>query len=425
MLFQKSSRIFLSGFGLCCFFLSSLGVIHAQSKPTTRPTQLQSLSKRAKPVKTSAPLPKVSHNDKIYKAILQTQQLLKRVMWKHGRDPSNPWLLAHTLLVFGKTLTLPGGQLAVDRIVSGFLKFKKMKGVEVPYFPAGSSRVRIEPHPSMHLKTFLELGIPLSRKFKVGKRTVTLQQMLDGVYKLFPSNPHGRQIGTQAWRFFLLYGRRPKNNQAWAWMNGKGEQVVFIRQVLRMMKYLDKNTSFLRIMKSRGVKVIPKLKLRRQHIYGESCGGFHLIQAAARWMSHPSLKKRLTPLLHAQIELMYYRLGGEVRLYTQLFKKYQKHAAYRFIILLQQLKFLGHFLETIADLYHWGLHTPTKKQRKQIRDAVRLTVVTVMLLSRLGWFERLEQLKARSHQLYLDLLGDSAHTTHALILIRDTGLYTP
>lgn len=439
-------RVFLSVLGTC--FLSvlmvcSTGFAAPSSQPASRPSksavkvkpqvkktfkpQNQVTSKKnvtPKPANQSKSVGPVRRKkDRLDVAIHKTEELIRRVLWRFGRDPNNPWLLTHSLLAFGKDLKLANGQYAIDRIVSGFLKFKKVGKHDVPYFPVGTNRDRIEPHPSMHVKTFIELGVPLSRVFTVGKRKVTLAQMLKGVHQLFPYYPRDREIGHQAWRFFLLYGHRPNNNKAWVWDNAKGEKVVFLRQVFRLIKYTDKQTSFLRILKNRGVKVIPKLRLRRQHIYGESCGGFHLLQAALRWCGHPNFRKRLQPFLDAQIELMFYRLDGEVKLYTQLFKKYQKHAAYRFLILLQQLKFLGHFLETVTDLHEWGLLKPTLEQRKAIRGAVQLAVVSVMLLYRLGWYGRIPLLQKRSYQMYLDLMGDSAHTLHALRLIKKTNLY--
>lgn len=391
----------------------------ASSRPTSNPTVHHTATTQtpaSRPVQTPTP-------DNMEKAIFLAEKLLIDVLWQHGRDPNNPWLLAHTLLAFGKDFQLSTGQGAIDRIVTGYVRFKKVGNVEYPYFPVGDGNHRIEPHPSMHLKTFVELGIPLHRSFQVGSRTVTLQQILQGVYLQFPQQPEGRDIGTQAWRFFLLYGLLPEQNRAWAWENAQGQRVVFLRQVFRLMTYVNQQTSFLRVLKNRGVKVIPKLQLRRQHIYGESCGGFHLLQAAFMWMRHPSLQKRLASMLEEQIDLLLYRLDGETKLYAELFKKYQNHAAYRFIILLQQLKFLGHFVETANHLYRWGLWRPTAAQRIHIRNATKLTVMSIMLLHKLGWYDRIEALKKHSFQMYLDLLGDSAHALHALRDIREIGIY--
>lgn len=414
----------LFGIILSCLIMSYHSSAE-NSRPTSLPVLASSRPVTVLPTTATSPpqqtAPKTT--DSLDRAMFLAEKLLIDVLWKHGRDSNNPWLLAHTLLALGQDFQLPNKQSAIDRIVSGFVRFKKVGQVEYPYFPEGDATHRVEPHPSMHLKTFLELGVPLHRSFRVGQRTVTLQQILHGVYLQFPHHPEGREMGTQAWRFFLLYGQLPENNRAWAWDNAQGQRVIFLRQVFRLMKYVNQQTSFLRVLKSRGVEVIPKLSLRRQHIYGESCGGFHLLQAAFRWMQHPALKKRLTSMLEDQTELLFYRLEGETKLYTQLFKKYQQHAAYRFIILLQQLKFLGHFLETVHHMHRWGLITPSKTQRAQIRSAIKLTVVSIMLLQRLGWYERIPLLQQRSYQLYLDLLGDSAHALHALRDIRGTSLY--
>jgi len=142
-------------------------------------------------------------------------------------------------------------------------------------------------------------------------------------------------------------------------------------------------------------------------------------------MGHPSLRKHAKSALKTHKELIFYRMRGEVRLYLSLFKKYQKNAAYRFLILLQQLKFLGHSVETLVKLHKWGLLTPTREQRGEIRRAVRLLLVTVMLLDRLGFYKGINKLKQSTYQFYLDLVGDSAHALHALHMIKDTSLYRP
>lgn len=340
--------------------------------------------------------------------LTKIKTFLHKFLQVHGRDPKNPWLLAHSLLALGKDLKLANGQLAIDRIVSGYLRSKKVGKKTIYYFPQGTQKNRIEPHPHMHLKTFLALGVPMSRTFKVNGENVTLRQIYQSALMTLPAKL-GTDPGKYAWLLHALYGRLQPYH--WNWVNAKGELVRFFRVLFEYFKHTDKQVSFLRVMERRGVKQIPK---RGQYIYKEPCGGFHMLQSAMRWMKYPMFSKKLTPLFDAQVELIFYRFKGEMNLYVSLFKKYQKHPAYRFLILLQQLKFLGHWLETLVKLREWKLFTPSPAQRLQIRHAAKSLVLTVALLHRLGFYQRLPQLKKRVYQYYLDLLGDSAHALHAL-----------
>ena len=120
---------------------------------------------------------------------------------------------------------------------------------------------------------------------------------------------------------------------------------------------------------------------------------------------------------------MFYRYVAETRMYVDYFKRYKKNKIYRFIILLQQLKFLGHFLETVSLLDHWKLFKATTSQRKIIRRATKLLMITVMLLNKLGFYVKAESLKKTSFQYFLDLSGDSAHTLRALNFLAKSRLY--
>ena len=412
-------------------------VVKKTSTPTTRPVVRSATAKKTtaqtatpaasskKPVMSKVPVKK----DAMDKVVWRTAQLLATFLYEHGRDPNNPWLLSHSLLALGRHLKLKNGKSVVDHIVSTSLKKKVVNGVKLWYFPKGTHKHRIEPHPHMHLKPLLEIDVPMNRSFKVGKETVTLRQIFNSALHQFPAAPKGREIGQLAWIMSAAYGNLAKGQ--WKWINAKNKEVNFFRQIWKSMKYLDKNTTFLRLFKNRGVKVIPKMKLRNQYVYGEPCGGFHFQQAMFRWMGFPMFKARLATLMAAQIELMFYRFDAEMRLYMKLFRRYRRNAGYRFLILLQQLKFSGHFLETVGSLRQWGLFTPDKLYKKRIRSAVKILCVTVLLIDRMKFYHksqltRLKTMNAQTYQFYLDLLGDSAHALHSLLLIRrNSSLYKP
>ena len=330
----------------------------------------------------------------------------------HGRDPNNPWLLAHSLLAFGKDLRLANGQLAIDRIVQGFVIFEKIGDKEHPRFPIGDHASRIEPHPFMHVKTMLQLGVPLTHRFPLEGRTLTLADLLNGLIALFPPTLEGKSLADMAWAFDALYGNLPQNQ--WVWKNPKGEEIHFLRLLWQAMQYLDLETRFLRESQAKGEKVIQK---KRQHIYAHYCGGFHFIQAMMRWMGHPAFKAQLAPFLRSQIDLVFYRLQGEMALYQGLLQQYRHHEPYRFLLYLQQSKFLGHALETLNAAYLRKLWTPSPAERAQIREALSHLFDTIEGTAKDGSYKNIEQIKTKSYQYYLDLLGDASHALHALRLL--------
>ncbi len=395
-------KIFISLFLFLTFSLNSWGQPTSKT-PTTAPASPKVPKKVAQ----------------ILASIELAEDKLKAILWRYGRDPENPWLLGHLLLAFGGDIRLPDGTSAVDKILQ-YARVKKVNGLEIPYFPVGTQFQRIEPHPYFQLKTLLEIGVPLSKKFSVDGKTFTVGDILRGALLTFPVNAPQERLGDYVWLLFTLYGHLPK--ERWHWKTATGQSVFWPRIIHRYVKFLDHQTSFLFVMKSKGVKKIPKLRIRKQYIYGEPCGGLHLVQGVMRWLTVPTFNKAYSSIIGPQIELLFYRYDGEMALYDELFKKYRDNEAYRFIILLQQLKFLGHYLETIANLYRWGLFTPTTRLAKKLRDAVQRGILVFLILQKLGWYDRVPALKKHSFQFYLDLMGDTSHLLHSLRLFRENPL---
>ncbi len=343
---------------------------------------------------------------------------LKMILWKYGRDQYNPWLLGHIMLAFGKDIKLPDGTRASDKIFS-YARIKKIGDREYPYFPVGAKYIRIDPHPFFQLKTMLEVKIPLDKTFSVQGKKFTLRDLLQAGILSMPSGKSAteEELSNYVWLLYALFNHLPKGKLEWK--NGRGETVLLPQLIQTYVKYLDKKTSFLRVLKNRGVKKIPKLKIKKQHIYGEPCGGLHLVQGVMRWLSLPLFKTAYKEFIEAQIELLFYRFDGEMALYDELFKKYQKNMAFSFIILLQQLKFLGHLLETFANLYKWGIFKPTKTQKKKILEALKRGIVIFMILKKLGWYDRVPNLRSQAFQFYLDILGDTSHLLHSIRMFRN------
>ena len=151
--------------------------------------------------------------------------------------------------------------------------------------------------------------------------------------------------------------------------------------------------------------VVPK---RKQGIYAHACGGMHLLQPVFTWARFPEVRKAWGKRLDRQVDVLFYRLDSEARQYTELLASHPEHAL---ALRVQELKFYGHWLETVGRLKTEVRYPLSKAQRTKVRRAEQLLTQAVVGLQKLGAFEQQEALMKRQRQVALDLIGDSCHAT--------------
>ena len=139
-----------------------------------------------------------------------------------------------------------------------------------------------------------------------------------------------------------------------------------------------------------------------------------MLQTAAQVVANGYGNEHAKRELQQQISLHFYRLPQELSIYDAALKQHPEH---KHKLLVQRLKFTGHFVETSMKFQRLGLLNPTKKQQAMINGAVQQIVLVVEALRQDGLFSNMERLKEDDHQLYLDLIGDSAHALYALKLM--------
>ena len=383
----------------------------AESRPSSRFVPPKRFSTTSKRTQTSKARHRLLLSDSLRAPWKRWKHFLQTLLMKQGRDPNRPWLLAHTLLALGKDVKLADGRSAVERIVTGFVKFRHEKGKEIPYFPRQQGKTRIDPHRFLQLKTLLQVGVPLTRKFRVGQRNVTLQQLLHTLQLEFPGTLPPSKVGAMAWGFSALRGRVPMAR--WRWFNAQGQQVSLLHHVWALFRYTETQTQFLEHHRRRGDSIIPR---QRQALYREACGGFHLLQASLSWMQFPLFRVSTRRQFQRQITLLFYRNKGERAFYQQVLRQRQTQPAHRLVIRLQQQKFLGHWLETIGLLMQNGWR-PNASQIQQIQSTLRETFQVLQTLQHARAFRTLPSFRQQHAQVHHDLLGDAAHTLHALRLL--------
>jgi hypothetical protein len=155
-----------------------------------------------------------------------------------------------------------------------------------------------------------------------------------------------------------------------------------------------------------------------QPLFAYPCGGSHLVQGVAYAVARGYGTPRDRNVVEGQVPLLFYRLPIELGIYDQALRE---HRDYRLKLAVQRLKFLGHWLETISKMQAMGLFLPDATQLTTIEGAAQNLVVNVNDLHKQGAFDRLPEIRAKDEQLYLDIIGDSAHAVHGLELALGRG----
>lgn len=343
----------------------------------------------------------------------QVQQTLAQHCLLWAADPSNPWALAHGMTALGASFVTTDGRLAADAIVQDFLLRPGADGGVGPRFAFQKYALDgtpIEPHPNLITKTFVNAGLPLSRVFKTKQGDVKLAELVASVERGFEHRPqdplYWQQVG---WTLDLLsHLHKPGDGFV-----GAGGVRYDVGQLMDdALAELGAQTKDLQDGLD---KHLPQVDKRKQGLYAHSCGGIHFVEAVFSWARHPSVRKAWGARLDRQIDVLFYRLESERRQYEAAL---QQAPAYALQILVQMVKFYGHFLEATGRLRREVGWKPTAGQQDAVARARVLLDAAVKALDDKKAFASMPALKESQRQIYLDLIGDSCHAANGLELWR-------
>ena len=340
-----------------------------------------------------------------------SRNALLGMITQYGVLIDNPWALLHALLAIGPETKLPDGRDAIDALFSDyaepsfsgkFIHFpqKKMKGTET---------ILIEPHTDLALKVLTEIGVSPQRIFHVAGiertfgdlyRSSLLETHLDPRSNISSfASPNDIPWSIQGLSTFAT----PK--MEWE----SGSLVMNLEDLTAfLMAVVHQETRFL----AQAYAAQTRFEKQKQGIFKYTCGGMHLIQALAYAHARGFGDEKTKAVLIEQVALLYFRFPIELSIYDDLMKA---HPSYKVQLLIQRLKFVGHFLETTAKLEILGL-TQTSLEMRSIQQGAldQLALITQALRE-----ENLIQnpQSASTKQLYLDLIGDAAHAVYGIDLI--------
>ncbi len=336
----------------------------------------------------------------------------------HAADPENPWAIAHGLLARGGGFTLTNGQPAVPYLFQRYAFEQDLSGRTLVGFPREADGVRIEPHTDLVLKNLTETDLAPDFVVDVAGKPHTLadlwhHSLLTTFLKKSDGSSSYDSPNDMPWGLSGLAAWGPEDL---AWTSWEGTPMSMDDMARFLVHVLTQETGFMREAMVSG----QDFQKRGQGIFKYTCGGAHLLQGAihvvARGYGGPQERAKMA----AQGQLLYYRLPRELKIYQDAMKAYPNR---RLVLLVQQLKFTGHWLESAHKLAIAGLYTPDAAEQLMLAEAVGVVVETVRELKALGAMDNLVQLRAKNEQLYLDIVGDSAHAIRGVELALGTGVY--
>jgi len=349
-----------------------------------------------------------------YDAALTT---LGAIVEKYAGDPDNPWAVAHGLLARGPGFRLRDNREAVPHLFTAYAEPRPIGARTYVGFPQALGAVRVEPHTDLLLKNLGEIGVPPDATYPSRAGTVAIADLyrytLLKTYLVAEKNlssydgPNDMPWGLQA-----LAQWAPAGELQWVSTQGAAMDLDYLTTFT--VAVLTKESAFLFQDMQRG----QDFERKGQPLFSYSCGGAHILQGAsyavARGYGTPKDRKAV----EAQVPLMFYRLPIELGIYDEAMKAAPKQ---KLRLLVQRMKFLGHFLETMGKMEAMGLYVPDEKQSQRLEGAAQNLVLTVEALKKTGTFDNMETLRQKDEQLYLDIVGDSGHAVRGLELVLGRG----
>ncbi len=342
--------------------------------------------------------------------------ILGKVVDARDGDPENPWAIAHGLLARGKEFRLSDGREAVAHLFASYAEPRAAGALTLVGFPTSVGKVRVEPHTDLLLKNMSEAGVDPAATFTTRTGTVSaadLYRMTMLKTYLVAATNHSSftDPGDISWTLQGLASWAP-GKLSWTATDGTAMN-------------LDDLTSFdAAVLVQESAFMVADMKAGHdfqrtgQPLFSYPCGGAHLVQGVAYAVARGFGTPKDRSVVEGQVPLLFYRLPIELKIYDQAL---HEHGDYKLKLTVQRMKFLGHWLETISKLQAMGLFVPDTTQLTAIEGAAQNLVVTVADLQKQGAFDHLDEIRAKDEQIYLDIIGDSAHSVRGLELALGRG----
>lgn len=269
-----------------------------------------------------------------------------------------------------------------------------------------------ESHTDLILKNLTEIGVQPGAAFPMGDGTVTAADLyrytvLKTFLHMAENRSSFRDPNDMPWGLQALAAWAPQDGLRWVATDGTPMDLDELTHFVVAVVAKESKFMFDAARAGQG------FERKGQPLFSYTCGGAHLVQGAAYAVARGFGEKDDRTHITKQGLLLLYRLPIELAIYDDAMKTSRHH---RERLLVQRMKFLGHWLETMSKLQILGLFTPDEQQARSVEGAAQNLVLTVSALAEYGTFDRLAAIRVDAPQLYLDVVGDAAHAIRGLEL---------
>ncbi len=338
------------------------------------------------------------------------QQTLTELLKTHALKPNLPWAIGHALIALGPSLQLTNGRDAVAWLFSEYatrVTFGERTGV---VFPERKQSTVVQPHPSLFLKAFADSGVNPSTSVTVEGQPHTVADLYTGTLASTWFDPATRQssmgnVNEMAW---ALFGLSSWSTPETEWTDARGRTTALSTMAHYAAQALATDTLFIEHARAEG----KAFRKRGQGIFQYTCGGAHLIQGVIHAQMNGIVPSTPEDPFSEQLKRLMYRFPIELAQIDQAIKTSPSHAI---PLAVQRLKLTGHTLETLGRM---GTYPhPESPGKEQVDPIVNEVVRSVEMLEQLQVFENLAIARTENHQMFLDVVGDSAHALRGLAIV--------
>jgi hypothetical protein len=362
--------------------------------------------------------------------LTRTRAKLVEVVEGHARDPGNPWAIVHGMLALGPTMKLSNDADPVDWMFEHYGEVHEVGNTELIGFPTRKDEALVEPHTDLILKALTESRVAPDRKITVGGKAFPVESLYR--HSLWRAWVDGRTTGYQQggyndtpWALQALSAWAPAG-LAWTARGGHAMSMdTFTHEVVTQ---LDLETQEMQAAKAAGQLV---QKDTRKGLFRYTCGGQHLLQGAAYAVARGFGVEQDKAAVCEQLAVLRWRIDVELAAIDPILQSPEATRPLQVVLLSQRLKFLGHWLETTHKIGALSVCPLGPDDEAATRRVATELVRTVDALAALGIWENLlavaqdpelETLRnGGGRQVYLDLVGDSAHAVRGLDLATGKG----
>ena len=334
-----------------------------------------------------------------------TQATLRQGVEQRAAETTSPWALAHGLIAFGKDFRAANGKPAAEVIFS-YAEPKTVEGQTRYFFPERKEGDLVEPHPHLLVKSLLEAGLPASISYPASDgQTITLERLsadLVGIAKIPTSDTEWRNIAWQVSAMAAL-AKQPENFEELS-------RAVLFRLEQEQRVVSDYSGTAAQAFASGSP--LRAAKTKKTGIFGHSCGGFHLFQAALT--ANPKANDQAATI-KKQLGVLIFRYESERSI---LRKMLADHPGQGLLLRVQQVKFFGHLVETLTLARQQERYDPQSEGGRRLDRLIFQSAQDLgqaaRELAQGGVYSRLDAIRKEREQTYLDLVGDACHAIRGL-----------